>query len=46
MQGGAGQVNPAIALATLARNRWIVVERGDGGFRIRLGERATNKAAA
>ena len=40
MQGGAGQVNPAIALATLARNKWIAVERGDGRFRIRRGVRA------
>ncbi len=39
IQGGAGQVNPAIALATLARNRWIAVLRREGGFRIRLGDR-------
>jgi hypothetical protein len=39
MQGGAGQVNPSIALATLARNKWIVVERDTGAFRIRLGQR-------
>ena len=39
MQGGAGQVNPAVALATLARNKWIAVERADGRFRIGLGER-------
>ena len=45
MQGGAGQVNPAIALATLARNKWIAVERGDGRFRIRRGVRANGSAA-
>ncbi len=39
-QGGAGQVNPAVALATLARNGWIVVERGEGCFRIRHAERS------
>jgi hypothetical protein len=45
MHGGAGQVKPAVALTTLARNKWITVERGDGRFRIRLGDRAKRKAA-
>jgi hypothetical protein len=36
MQGGAGQVNPAVALATLRRTGWITVERRDGRFRIGL----------
>jgi hypothetical protein len=38
MQGGAGQVKPGVALATLARHKWIRAERRDGTFRIRLGE--------
>jgi hypothetical protein len=45
MHGGAGRVKPAVALATLARNKWTTVERGDGRFRIRLGDRAKRKAA-
>jgi hypothetical protein len=38
-QGGSGQVNPAVALATLKRNSFIDVERADGGIRMRLGVR-------
>jgi hypothetical protein len=37
--GGPGQVNPAVALATIARNKWIEVKRADEGLRIRLGVR-------
>jgi hypothetical protein len=36
MHAGPGQVNPAVALATLKRDGCIEVERGDGLFRIRL----------
>ena len=45
MQGGAGHVNPAVALATLARNKLITVERADGGgFRITLGASSLHRA--
>jgi hypothetical protein len=46
MQGGAGQVRVGVALATLARNKWIQAERVDGRFKIKLGEGARDTPRA